>query len=456
MRAGHDLDVHWNSGAHAVADLQLTTITVTNPVPDTSPLMDGTSLGSGVTQTVNSMADGVPCDRVGVRITRTSRASLRIASSDLEHLHGAQRRSLLPKGGPGPILAGPCGIESDDLPCDRRWEQRGTSSSLANSVGSGNRVQRLQRPGCTGSNAILASQSSVAWSPSRSGRSIGQLDWAPHRMRTATTARRRPISSLRPPSDRRPRTTSGSCSPAPNGSLASVDKAYHCKNVPVSAQPLCTTADPIQGFRALAATSTSSAPSGYATYLGTCDTTSAAIVFPDGESLWVNCPGVHGQGQRVADLGAAPSSSNGALSVEANGTLLVNTDGSTDASGYPYRRTARKQTSLIVNPSSAPAVNISSNFIECLHGADHHLQRRAASRSHPSQRRSTGRRPRAQTLKGLLYRLESESTQPLIIQGGAADQSQGQVVFARQRTADRGRRWDDRPLTKGAEDGSTP
>ncbi len=54
----------------AVGSAGAVTITITIPVLDTSPLMLATSIGGDLPQALNA-ADGTPCQRVGVQVSRT-------------------------------------------------------------------------------------------------------------------------------------------------------------------------------------------------------------------------------------------------------------------------------------------------------------------------------------------------------------------------------------------------
>lgn len=59
------------------------TISIKNPVPDNDPLMNADTPGGDITQTADAIADGLPCDRIGVQISYT-RASIwgRIAGNN--------------------------------------------------------------------------------------------------------------------------------------------------------------------------------------------------------------------------------------------------------------------------------------------------------------------------------------------------------------------------------------
>jgi hypothetical protein len=401
-----------------------TTITVTNPVPDASPLMNGTSLGTGVTQTVSSTVDGVPCDRVGVELTRPQPSFFRGimgAGPSTYTVHSVARYS--PSARPGSIA--PALVALNPSACKAiDAGSNGNIVLVANSVGPGIAYSDSNGPGCTGANAILGSKSSSRLVAESSGAVIGQLGWysAPSANGYNNAASTYQVAPA----------TFASTSQNYVGQLFArdtrvtrvpIDKVYHCKNVPVSVQSLCTTDDPIQALQTLTATSMSKAPGGFATYSGACDTTAGAIVFPAGD-LWVNCPTFTVKGNSLRIPGGGTVIFNGALSVEANGTLMVNTTGSTDDSGYPVPTDSSQQTSLIVNSSSPSAVNISSNSSSIVAAQTTIYNGGGFTLSSSQSIHWTP--PTTGDLKGLLY--WSESTQPFSIQGGPQIKAKG-VVF---------------------------
>ncbi|MEY2420986.1 MAG: hypothetical protein QOI95_1053 [Acidimicrobiaceae bacterium] len=412
------------SARTATMTVDSTTITVTNPVPDGSPLMDGTSLGSGVTQGVNATVDGVPCDRVGVQITRPQPSFFRgimSSSPGTYTVHSVARYS--PNAQPGSIP--PALVALNQTACKAiDAGSNGNIVLVSNSVGPGIAYSDSNGPGCSGSNAILASRSSARLVAESSGAVVGELGWfsAPDANGYNSASTTNQVAPA----------TFGSTSQNYVGRLfardqrvtrAKVDDRYHCKNVPVTVQTLCTTTDPILALQALAAGSTASAPSGYATYSGACDTTAAAIVFPTG-NLWVNCPTFTVKGNSLRIPGGSTVIFNGALSVESNGTLLVNTTGSTDGSGYPVPTDGSKQSTVLVNSTSSSAVSISSNASSLLMAQT--MLYNGGGFTLSSSQSIHWTPPTTGDLKGLLY--WSESTQPFSIQGGPQIKAKG-VVF---------------------------
>jgi hypothetical protein len=170
-------------------------------------------------------------------------------------------------------------------------------------------------------------------------------------------------------------------------------------------------------------TSATSAPSGFAAYTGPCDTTAGAITFPSG-MVWVNCPVFTVKTNSLQIIGGSTVIFNGALSVEANGNLLVNTSGSTDGSGMPIPTDGASQTSLIVNSISSGAINISSNSSSVSMAQT--VVYNSGGFTLSSSQSIHWTPPTTGPTSGLLY--WSESTQQLSIQGGPQIHAKG-VVF---------------------------
>jgi hypothetical protein len=213
---------------------------------------------------------------------------------------------------------------------------------------------------------------------------------------------------------------------------APADKRYHCTNVPTSVQPLCTTPDPISSLQSLSASSGSSAPSGFTTYTGPCDTTTGAVTFPSG-NVWVNCPTFTVKGNPLSIPGGGTVIFNGSLSVDAGGTLLSNTSGGVDANGYPVPSDSTKQTTLIINdvrssdcstPNKPCAFDISTNS-SAIYLAQTNVFSKGGFRLSSAQTiRWTP--PASGALRSLMY--WSESTQPFSIQGAPQIYAKG-IVF---------------------------
>ena len=202
-----------------------------------------------------------------------------------------------------------------------------------------------------------------------------------------------------------------------------IDKKYHCTNVPTSVQPLCSTADPIASFQTLSSNSSTSAPPAFATYVGPCDTTGGTVTFPAG-NVWVNCPTFTVKTNTLQIPGGGTVIFNGSVSVEANGTLLVNTGGSTDSSGYPVASDTSRQTTLLTNATGPSALNISSNSSALFMAQTTLINGGGFTLSSSQSIHWTP--PTAGDTQSLLY--WSESTQPFSIQGGPQIKAKG-IMF---------------------------
>jgi hypothetical protein len=402
------------------------TISVTNPVPDNSSLMQATSLGSDVPQAVDAIKDGVPCERIGVFITRPQSNFFRgIAQTGARtfSVHSVARYS--PSQHRGPIA--PALASLNQTACNAI--DAGTNGNIvfvANSAGPGVGFSDSNGPGCSGTSAIFSSRSSSRLVAESSGSAAGQLAWFAAANTNgynngASTYQLTPATFASTTQNYVGRLFAR----ATRVTRVPVDQVYHCQNVPVSLQTLCTTADPIAAYQALASTSTTSAPLGFTTYSGACDSTSAVTM---SGKVWVNCPTFTVKTNVLNISGGSTIIFNGALSVEAGGTLLVNTVGTTDAvTGLPVPFVpsgASGQTSLIVNSSSATAVSISSNSSTVSMAQTTLYSGGGFALSSSQSVRWTP--PSEGASKGLLY--WSESTQPFSLQGGPFIKAKGVVV----------------------------
>jgi hypothetical protein len=400
------------------------TVRVVNPVPDSSALMNGTSLGSGVTQAVNTVSDGAPCDRVAVEITRPQPTIFRgviTGGSSSFTVHSVARYAPQLRG----VFIPPALVALNQSTCGAiDAGSNGNIILVGNSIGPGIAISDSDGPSCSSSNPILASKSSARLVAESAGSVVGQLAWfsAPS---TRGYNGSSTVYQLAPASFAS--TTQNYVgqlyAKAERTTRVPVDKAFHCTNVPTSVQPLCTTTDPVADLQTLAAASTSSAPSGYAVYSGPCDTTAAAVTLPSG-NVWVNCPTFTVKGNQLRIPGGGTVIFNGSLSVEANGTLLANTSGTTDASGYPVPTDGTKQTTLLLNATGASAFNISSNSSSLYMAQTAVFNRGGFTLSSSQAIHWTP--PTGGVLKSLLY--WSESTQPFSIQGGPVIKAKG-IMF---------------------------
>jgi hypothetical protein len=402
-----------------------TTVRVTNPVPDDSTLMQGTSEGSGVMQIV-AASDGAPCERVGVEVTQSQPAFFRGAVGggaatftvhSVAKYYPSLRNAIIP----------PALVALDKTTCKAiDAGNNGNIILVGNSVGPG--IAYSDSDGsagsCSSSNPILASKSSARLVAESLGSVVGQLGWysAPASLGyngSSSTNQTAPATFASTTENyvgllyaRTQRTT-----------RAPVDKRFHCTNVPTSVQPLCTSSDPIAALQTLSSSSASAAPSGYTVYSGPCDTTGGAITFPSG-NVWVNCPTFTVKTNSLTIPGGGTVIFNGALSVEANGTLLSNTSGALDANGYPTATDPTRDTTVVINSTGSSAFNISSNSSAVLlaqttvyNGGGFTLSSSQSIHWTP---------PAVNDLTGLLY--WSESSQQFSIQGGPQIKAKG-IMF---------------------------
>jgi len=341
-----------------------TTVTVTNPVLDGSPLMNGTALGGAVSQPANSTTDGAPCDRIGVEVTRPQPSFFRGvvgAAPGTFTVHSVARYSTAAR--PGSIS--PALIALNQSACRAINAGNGTIDVIGNSTGPGLAITDSNGPACSSGNPIIDGGSSGQVCTQSAGAVVGQLSW------------------FQAPASQGYNSSSGSVyatAPATCGSSATggyryvgqlsastarttrvpVDKVYHCNNVPSLPVPsLCPIVDSIGALQNLSAASTLLPPAGYTPYLGPCDTGSAAITFPAGK-VWVNCLTFTVKSNALNIVGGSSVIFNGSLSIEAGGFLKTNTTGSVDSGGYPVATDSSLPTTLIINSTAATAFKMQS------------------------------------------------------------------------------------------------
>ena len=345
----------------ATITVDATTVTVTNPVLDTSSLMNGTALGTGISQPADATADGASCDRVGVQVTRPQSAFFQgIFGSDpgTYTVHSVAKYS---PGGTG--LRTPALAALNQTACNAIDAGNGSIYLISNTTDAGLAISDSNGPSCSSGNPILNGGSSGQICAQSAGSLVGQLHW----YQAANSIGYNTSSSVYS-------TTPATCgSAAVSGyryvaSMSStptrttrvpVDNVYHCTNVPTSVQLLCTTPDPISTLQTLSTSSASSPPTGYTTWSSPCSTQSAAVTLPSG-SVWVNCPTFTVKGNALNIPGGSNVIFNGAVSVEAGGYLKANTSGSADSNGFPVPTNSALQTTLIINSTAAGAFNMQS------------------------------------------------------------------------------------------------
>ncbi|MEY2432568.1 MAG: hypothetical protein QOC92_2293 [Acidimicrobiaceae bacterium] len=416
-----------------------TTVTVTNPVLDTSSLMNGTELGSGISQPADATADGASCDRVGVEITRPqSDFFAGIFGSDFRMytVHGVAKYA---PGGTG--LRTPALAALNQTACNAIDAGNGYIYLISTSTDAGLAISDSNGALCSSGSAILNGGSSGQICAQSAGSLVGQLHWyqaansigyntsssvysaTPATCGSSGLSGYRYVASLASTPSRTTRTP--------------VDRVYHCTNVPTSVDALCTTADPISTLRTLSTSSSSSAPAGYTTWSSPCSTQSAALTLPSG-NVWVNCPTFTVKGNALNIPGGGNVIFNGALSVEAGGFLKANTDGSADSNGYPVPTKSALQTTLIINSTAAGAFNVQSTSSNVAlaqtmvySGGGVTVSGSGVIRWTPP----TSPDPSAGGLKSMMY--WSESAQPLALSGspsifakGVAFQGNGKLALS--------------------------
>ena len=406
-----------------------TTVTVTNPVLDTSPLMHGTSLGTGITQPADAIADGASCDRVGVEITRPQ-------SDFFAGIFGSEFRTytvhsvaMYSPGGTG--LRTPALAALNQTACNAIDAGNGYIYLVSNATDAGLAITDSNGALCSSGNTILNGGSSGQLCAQSAGSLVGQLHW----YQAANSIGYNTSTAVYSTTPATCGSTAGSYRYV--GSLAStptrttrmpVDNVYHCTNVPTSVLALCTTPDPISAVQTLSTSSSTSAPAGYTTWSSPCTTQSAAVTLPSG-NVWVNCPTFTVKGNALNIPGGGNVIFNGAVSVEAGGFLKANTDGSADSNGYPVPTNGALQTTLIINSTAAGAFNVQSTSSNVAlaqtavyNGGGVTISGSPIMRWTPP----TAPDPSAGGLKSLMY--WSESTQPLALSGSPSIFAKG-VAF---------------------------
>jgi hypothetical protein len=340
--------------------IDATTVTVTNPVLDTSSLMNGTGLGD-VSQPADGTADGASCDRVGVEITRPQSDFFTGIFGSGPRTYTVHSVAKYSPGGTG--LRTPALAALNQTACNAIDAGNGYIYLISNTTDAGLAISDSNGALCSSGNAILNGGSSGQICAESAGSLVGQLHW----YQAGNSIGYNTSSSVYS-------TTPATCgSSAVNsyryvGSLAStptrttrspIDNVYHCTNVPTSVQALCTTADPISTVQTLSTSSSSSPPAGYTTWSSPCTSQSGAVTLPSG-NVWVNCPTFTVKSNALNIAGGGNVIFNGAVSVEAGGFLKVNTSGSADSNGYPVPTDSTLQTTLIINSTAAGAFNVQS------------------------------------------------------------------------------------------------
>ncbi|MEA3218039.1 MAG: hypothetical protein QOJ19_4195 [Acidimicrobiia bacterium] len=332
-----------------------TTVTVTNPVPDGSPLMDGTSLGGGVTQAVNAAVDGTPCDRVGVEITRPQPSFFRgvVGGGPSTYtVHSVAVHTTGPgRGEPTPAL-----VALNQSACKAIDSGNGLIYLIGNEKGPGIAYSDSDGPSCSAGNPII-SHGSSGQVCAQSSTAVGQIGWfqAPSSRgyNTSASVYTQPDAVCGAPTFSSYGYVGQLFARSARITRKKIDAVYRCSSVDdAGGQPLCAaTADPVELMDA-----TSSNPSGFPVYTD-CSTSSGVTFSSD---TFVDCAVFSVKGGIVSITNGATVIFNGSLSVEAGGDLRVNAGGAVTAEGYPVPTDDTKQTKIIINSTAANAFNLQS------------------------------------------------------------------------------------------------
>ena len=429
----------------ATITVDTTTVTVTNPVPDDSSLMDGTQLGTGVSQPADATADGANCDRVGVQITRPQSAFFAGIFGSGPSTFTVHSVAKYAPGGTG--LRTPALAALNQSACNAIDAGNGYIYLISTSTDAGLALSDSNGASCASGSTILNGGSSGQICAQSAGSLVGQLHWfqaansigyntsssvyssTPATCGASAVSGYRYVASLASTPTRTTRTP--------------VDNVYHCTNVPTTVQALCTTPDPISTLQTLSTSSSSSAPTGYTTWSSPCSTQTAAVTLPSG-NVWVNCPTFTVKGNPLNIPGGGNVIFNGAISVEAGGFLKANTGGSADSNGYPVPTNSAVQTTLIINSTAAGAFNVQSTSSNVALAQTTVYSRGGVTISgSPVIRWTPPTSPEASAggLKSLMY--WSESTQQLALSGspsifakGVAFQGNGKLALSGSGTID--------------------
>ena len=213
----------------------------------------------------------------------------------------------------------------------------GTIVLLANSLGPGIAYSDSDGSGgsCTGTNAILASGSSGRMVAESSGATTGQLGW----FSASSVNGYNGSASVNAAVPASYPTAIGNyvgllVSRSRRTTRVPADLAYHCTNVSTTLQPMsAASTDPVKAADDLAG---SSAPAGFTTYTGPCDTTAGSISI-SGNVRITNCPTFTVKGGTLTIAAGSTVIFNGSVSVEAGGNLFANTTARPMPAATPWR-----------------------------------------------------------------------------------------------------------------------
>jgi Flp pilus assembly protein TadG len=397
-----------------------TTVSVTNPVPNSSSLLRAEAVGGGASQNVNTANDGTECQRVAVEVTRPKAkffGGIVSQTASTFTVHSVARYSPSVRPGEHP----PALVTLDQTMC-RAIDAGNNGRIVLRAVGDipGLAYSDSDGPSCSSTNPILNSTNSANLIAESSGTTPGQLSWysAPvargwGNCGTCATTFGSESSHENYVGTLQARTARTTRTPA--------DRVYHCRNVPVTAStPLCTTPDPVAD--ALAYAASTSAPPGFTTWSGPCDSTSGVTMGAAGANIWVNCPVFSVKGGELRIAGGGTIVFNGRLSIESGGVLAVNVNNPpTLSGGSPVAATTTRQTTLVIGSTGSDAFSVQSTSAE-MYLAQTTIVSRGGGRLQGSPQIHWSA-PSAGSTRGLMY--WSESTQPFHIQGSPGINARG-------------------------------
>lgn len=397
-----------------------TTVRVTNPVPNSSSLMRATAVGGGADQNVNAANDGTDCERVAVEITQPkSRFFGGIVSQGTSTftVHSVARYNQTVAPGEDP----PALVTLDQSAC-RSIDAGNNGRVILRAMNSipGIAYSDSSGPSCSSTNPILHATNSGSLIAESIGTTPGQLAWfqapASSGWRNCGTC----STTFGSESSHQNYVGSFSTRPARTTRIPA-DRVYHCRNVPVTAStPLCTTPDPVAD--ALTYAAASSAPAGFTTWSGPCDSTGGVTMGAAGANIWVDCPVFAVKGGELRIAGGGTIVFRGRLSIESGGVLSVNVnDPPTLSGGYPVAATATRQTTLVIGSTAGDAFAVQSTSAEMYMAQTAIVSRGGGQLQGSPDINWTA--PSAGPTRGLMY--WSESTQPFHIQGSPTINARG-------------------------------
>ncbi len=398
------------------------TVSVTNPVGDSSQLLRASAVGGGVAQPAFALADGTSCQRVGVTVSQAqSRYFSGVAGINPSTfaVHSVARYT---PNGPVAVIP-PALVALNQTACGAI--DAGSNGSIivtATATGPGVAYSDSDGSSCVSQPPILASGGSARLVAEAFAAVPGQLAWY-----NATDAKG---YGGNPASD----TVVGdrfSATPyvgqlyarSARTTRVPLDRVYHCQHVPVSAiDPICSTPDSIAAATTYAAAP--SAPVGFTPWTGPCTTTGGPVTLgAAGANIWVNCPTFQVKGSPLVIAGGGTIIFTGAVSVEAGGFLAVNATAAIEPDGTPTPVDASLQTTLVIADTGASAFSVSSASASVAMAQTTIVSRGGFNlQSGPAIRWTA---PTASPTQGLLY--WSESTNRFSLQGGPTIGARGTV-----------------------------